>query len=51
MNNLSFYGNKIQDYSPIFELPNLKELTIDKGALTEDELTKLKEKGINVTEI
>ena len=51
LNNLSLCGNKIQDYSPIFELPNLKELSINKGALAEKELTKLKEKGINVTEI
>lgn len=51
LNNLSLYGNKIQDYSPIFELPHLKKLTIDKGTLGEKELTKLKEKGINVTEI
>lgn len=51
LNNLSLYGNKIQDYSAVFELPNLKKLTIDKGALTEDELIKLKEKGINIIEV
>lgn len=51
LEELRIHGTNIEDYSPIFELPNLKELTIDKGALTEDELTKLNEKGINVIEV
>ena len=51
LEELRIHGTNIEDYSPIFELPNLKELTIDKGALTEDELTKLNEKGINIIEV
>lgn len=51
LEELRIHGTNIEDYSAIFELPNLKELTIDKGALTEDELTKLNEKGINIIEV
>ena len=39
LEELRIHGTNIEDYSAIFELPNLKELTIDKGALTEDELS------------
>ena len=39
---------EIEDYSVLFELPNLKELRISEGELTNEELNRLKEKGVSV---
>ena len=40
----------ISDYSVVFKLPKLKKLSVAKGALTEKEISALKEKGITVFE-
>ncbi len=39
---------EIEDYSVLFELPNLKELRISEGELTNEELNRLKDKGVSV---
>lgn len=39
---------EIEDYSVLFELPNLKELRIREGELTNEELNRLKDKGVSV---
>ena len=45
---LEIDDTEIEDYSVLFELPNLKELRISEGELTNEELNRLKDKGVSV---
>ena len=48
--SLSLSIDKIEDISGILEMDSLKELKIDKGAISEDNVKLLEDKGISVIE-
>lgn len=50
LNFLRIFSTDCNDYSVLFELPNLNYLEIDKGELTEDEINRLEKKGVTVSE-
>jgi len=48
LKGLNISSTSIKDYSVLFELPNLKRLSISEGKLTNEELNRLKDKGVYV---
>lgn len=46
---LSIFVDKIEDISGILKMDSLKEFTVKKGAISEDDEKSLEDKGISVT--